>query len=294
MYVAFFSATTEDKGKLFHFLFLYWQDCELPVVQHAAAPCNMKDNENNTAFQLTMQKCYATKMAKVSEACIYLNLIQWATLWHKPESTRTSLRAHTNFTLPRIYLFCLPRQQPSQTAITNVFTVYFLATFVFTYQQKGDDTQIRGCRARNTSRHELTQDSINEHECRRQKNASISGFLRGEDSFWCYRGVAKKSSGRLKAQQESTRVQARSRSLVWQIIIECVHINSRAFSTHMYPLESLWVEENVSSIGENVIWHSSIFNESHVIKKTTLVHCISATVVYVRFGLHKLKHDSKT
>lgn len=156
-----------------------------------------------------MQKCYATKRAKVSEACIYLNLIQWATLWHKPESNRTSLRADTNFTLPRIYLFCLPRQQPSQTAITNVFTVYFLATFVFTYQQKGDDTQIRGCRARNTSRHELTQDSINEHECRRQINASISGFLRGGQFLMLQRGRKKI----FRSAQSTTRINESSSTL---------------------------------------------------------------------------------
>lgn len=215
MYVAFFSATTEDKGKLFHFLFLYWQDWELPVVQHAAAPCNMKDNKNNTAFQLTMQKCYATKMAKVSEACIYLNLIQWATLWHKPESTRTSLRAHTNFTLPRIYLFCLPRQQPSQTAITNVFTVYFLATFVFTYQQKGHDTQIRGCRARNTSRHELTQDmffnSINEHECRRQINAS--NYLRLSARWGQFLMLQRGRKKIFRSAQSTTRINESSSTL---------------------------------------------------------------------------------
>lgn len=141
--------TTEDKGKLFNFF--------IPLFTRLC--CCILHNERYWAKLHNLQcKNVTRQIAKVIKARIYLNLFQRATLWHKPESTRTSLRADTNLTLPCIYVFCIPRQQRCQTAITNVFPVYFLATFVFQYtpteRKRHIDTRLS--RAKH-ERHELTQ-----------------------------------------------------------------------------------------------------------------------------------------
>ena len=104
--------------------------------------------------------------------------------------------------------------------------------------------------------------SIKEHVCCRQINSS--NYLRLSarwGKFLILQRRLKRSSGRLKGEQESTRVLARSRSLVWQ---------NKSFSMPFHQLsrlESLWVEENVSSIGGNIMSHSRIFNVARWLRK---------------------------